>query len=119
MSSYVEFELEDGTTVLIEGDDSEGPIAKGGLVPASRDGEFGKTVVKAQKTFAEAVDHVRGAANQIVTKLRDLSDPPHEIEITFGLKASGELGNLVVGKGGLEANYTVKMKWDRSKEAKV
>ena len=54
---------------------------------------------------------MRGAASIIVKKLRSLSDPPDEMEVSFGLKASGELGNIVVGKGGLEANYTVTMKW--------
>jgi hypothetical protein len=110
MTRYIEFELIDGGTVIIE---AEGEPTEG-LVSASSPGEM---VEKAKDTFDEAIEHVRGAAGVIVRKLRSLTDPPDEMEVTFGLKASGELGNIVVGKGGVEANYTVTMKWSR-REAK-
>ena len=38
------------------------------------------------------------------------------MEITFGLKATGEVGNLAVGKVAGESNYQVKMVWRRSAE---
>ena len=104
MTRYIEFELEDGGTVIIEAGDEP----TGGLVKAATPGEM---VEKAKDSFDDAIEHVRGAAGIIVKKLRSLSDPPDEMEVSFGLKASGELGNIVVGKGGLEANYTVTMKW--------
>ena len=40
-----------------------------------------------------------------------LEKPPAEMEITFGLKATGEVGNLAVGKIAGESNYQVKMVW--------
>jgi hypothetical protein len=33
------------------------------------------------------------------------------LEISFSLKATGELGNVAVGKAGGEANYNVKLVW--------
>ena len=33
--------------------------------------------------------------------------------MTFGLKTTGEAGLFAVGKVGLEANYTVKLKWGK------
>jgi len=41
---------------------------------------------------------------------------PDEVEITFGLKASGELGSLVIAKAGVEANYSVKLTWKKAEQ---
>lgn len=111
MTRYIEFELMEGGTVIIEAEEE----SVGGVVTASSSGEL---VQKAKDSFDDAIEHVRGAAGIIVKKFRDLSDPPDEMEVSFGLKASGELGNIVVGKGGIEANYTVTIKWKREKQNK-
>jgi hypothetical protein len=72
---------------------------------------------KAGQRFETAVDSVRTSANALLGKLQDLSQKPDEIEVTFGLAASGELGgNFFVARAGLEANYTVKLVW-RNDEA--
>jgi hypothetical protein len=43
--------------------------------------------------------------------------------VQFGLKASGDLGSLAIGKVGSEANYAVTLKWKKeekkSEEAKA
>jgi hypothetical protein len=51
-----------------------------------------------------------------VNKLRALSDPPDEMEVSFSLKASGELGNIAIGKAGAEANYTVTLRWRKEEK---
>lgn len=38
-----------------------------------------------------------------------------QVEITFGVKAMGELGLFAVGKCGAEANYQVTLKWSNKK----
>lgn len=43
--------------------------------------------------------------------IQSLSHPPSDIEIAFGLKAAGELGNVVISKVNAEANYSVKLSW--------
>jgi hypothetical protein len=62
------------------------------------------------------MDTVRENAQALIDKVKQLSDPPDEVEVAFGLKATGELGNLAVAKVGAEANYTVKLTWKREEE---
>jgi len=40
------------------------------------------------------------------------------MEVTFGLKATGELGNFAVAKASAEASYTVTLTWKRKEESK-
>lgn len=103
MSRYVEFDLPDGSTVVIESDE-----LGGGVVKAARLGEVAE---RARETFEQAVENARNAALVIVDKVRGLYDSPDEIEVTFGLKASGELNTLVVAKAGIEASYSVRLTW--------
>lgn len=110
MAKYVEFQLQDGTTILIESAD-EKKSAGGGFVPTTRGGE--EPTEKAKVTFEQAVQSVRSSANLLVSKLRDLSQPPDEMEVTFSLKTSAEVGTLFVAKGGAEASYNVTLRWRR------
>jgi len=45
--------------------------------------------------------------------VRDIPDPSDEVKVTFGLQATGEVGNFAVAKVGTEASYTVKLTWKR------
>lgn len=108
MSHYLEFTLPDGSTVVIESDEPPRPSAEG-VVKASRG--IVEVTRQASETFEQAIENARKAALLIVNKLRGLHDSPAEVEVTFGLKASGELGTLVVAKAGVEASYTVKLTW--------
>lgn len=105
MSRYVEFVLPDGSKVVIESDEPEG-----GVVKATRG--IGDVTKQASETFEQAAENARKAALVVLDKVRGMSDySPDEVEITFGLKASGELGTLVVAKAGVEASYSVKLTW--------
>lgn len=111
MKRLIEFPLEDGDSILVEVDVDE--TEETGLVPASRGERTGADVpAKATMTFETAMEKVKPAAAAIVKKLRDLSDPPDEMEVEFGLKLSAEAG-AVVAAAGIEANYTVTLKWKR------
>jgi Trypsin-co-occurring domain 1 len=46
-----------------------------------------------------------------------LARAPTEVEVTFGLKATGEVGNIAIAKAGAEANIEVRLKWMRSSAA--
>ena len=102
MSRYVEFTLSDGSTVIIESDEDESGVVKAGL---------GDAVERAGEMFEQAIENARKSAMVIVDKMRELE--PDEVEVTFGLKASGELGNIVVAKAGVEASYSIKLKWKK------
>ncbi len=103
MASYIEYKLEDGTTVLIE---AEEPV--GGLAPAGRSAE-GVAKVQAKRTFEEALQGIKPWARTLRQQLENLA--ADEVEVTFGIKAVGEAGIFAVGKIGAEANYKVTLKW--------
>ncbi len=103
MATYIEYELEDGTTVLIESSEPES-----GVVRASRDKE-GNVIKKAGQKFEAALAGIKPWAAALRRQLDDLL--ADEIEVTFGVKAVGEAGNFAVGKVGAEANYEVTLKW--------
>ena len=121
MARYIQYQTADGGTVLVEVDDQADDLfPKAGVVQASRGSEAVKNAVeKVETVFEDAMDTVRQNAQTIIDKVRGgLTDPPDEVEVTFGLKAAGELGNFAVAKASAEANYTVKMKWKREEKGK-
>ncbi len=109
MAQYIQFQTEDGSSILIEVEETD----EMGVVKAGLRGKAEEAVAQATATFEEGLEIVRRNAAAFIKKLRGLSDPPDEIEVTFGLKATGELGNFAVAKAGAEASYTVKLKWKR------
>lgn len=110
MPTYVEYELEEGLTILIER--SEEQI---GFVKAARDSD-GNVIIHTTKKFDEALDSVQAQAALMRNKLKDLR--ADEVEVTFGLTTTGELGIFAVGKVGVEANYEVTLKWKNEEEGK-
>lgn len=111
--AYVKFELEDGTAVYIE----SGETHKGssGLIPGMR----GDAADQAALSFEKSVTAVRKMASTMMSNLREgFVEQPEEVQINFGLKASGELGSLVVARGGMEANYNVSLRWRSEKAEK-
>jgi len=111
MAHYLKYQTADGGIVLVEVE-SEAEVSHKGVVKAGRVGEkVQDTVDEVQTKFEDAMDTVRQNAQVIMDKVKGLSDKPDEVEVTFGLKATGELGNFAVAKVGAEANYTITMTW--------
>lgn len=110
--AYVKFELEDGTIIFIES--AETQKGTSGLIPGSR-GEHAADLPAI--AFDQSFDAVRKMAGAMLHTLQSgLEELPEEVSISFGLKASGELGSLVIGRGGMEANYNVSIRWRRTNE---
>jgi Trypsin-co-occurring domain 1 len=105
----VQFPLADGTFVLVESADI------GGQKPLTR-GLAGDAIQTAKVTFEEAIDRIKPAASVVMDKLRNLADPPDEIEVEFGLTLAAEAGALIA-KTSVEGNYTVTLKWSRLSKA--
>ncbi|MCK4450636.1 MAG: hypothetical protein KAX26_08595 [Anaerolineae bacterium] len=121
MPRYIKYQTADGGTVLVEVEgEAEAAIPKGGVVRAGRVEEAVQDAIAEVETrFEDAMDAIRQNAQTIIDKVRKgLTDPPDEVEVTFGLKAAGELGNFAVAKASAEANYTVKMTWKQEAEQK-
>lgn len=113
MSSYIKFELKDGTIVYIE--TTETPKGSSGLIPGGRAGDAAN-----QKaiSFDKAVEGVTKMASVLVENLRAQSEEePQDISISFGLKASADLGSLFVSRGSMEANYNVSVRWQKKDHA--
>ena len=108
--AYITFELEDGTTVNIETVD--GHRNSPGLIPSGREEETGKLAI----SFEKQIDGARKLAASMMKNFREgFSDNPSDIDISFGLKASGEVGGFLVSRAGPEATFSVSLHWrDRS-----
>src|SRR5208282_6064289 len=124
MTNYLRFASEEGEAadVLVEVDAAEDlPVASEenaglGLRQWARN-QAGEAVAVAQSGFEQAVRRAVSLNVQaFLAAAEALDKPPAEMEITFGLKATGEVGNLAVGKVAGESNYQVKMIWRRGPE---
>ena len=116
MSHYVEFTTADGATILVE--TAEEDTYKPGVVKAGLKEKAQEAVSQAKTSFEDGLEVIRHNADGFIKKVRSLSDPPDEVEVSFGLKATGELGNFAVAKAGAEASYTVTLTWKRKEESK-
>jgi hypothetical protein len=109
LTTYIEYDLGNGATILIEAPESE----EGSIIKASRgDGEVAKA--KAKKSFADALQDVRAQAKLLLDEIEELH--VNEAEIKFGINTVGELGNMAIGKIGVGVNYEVTLKWAKEKE---
>ncbi len=119
---YVEFPLEDGGSILIETPDVQEKV-QSGFVKSGQSDAAREAALPASRSFDASVENVRKAAELLVSKLRTITAPPDEMTVSFGLKASGDLGSLAIGKVGAESNYAVTLKWKKeerkSDEAKA
>jgi Trypsin-co-occurring domain 1 len=106
--------LEFGTgqdPVLVEVGDQEitsAPgIVKAGVADRLKDG-----VARAQVSFGDALTKLIDMnAGAFVRAVQRLEEVPDQIEVEFSIKATGELGNLAIGKLSGDANYSVKLTW--------
>jgi hypothetical protein len=111
MAQYVEYDLGDGATILIEMPEGEA----GGIVKAARgEGEIAKT--KAKKSFIDALKDIKAQARLLLKEIDELN--VSEADVKFGINTVGELGNLAIGKIGLGVNYEVTLKWVKPEEKK-
>lgn len=111
MAHYLRYQTGDGEIILVAVEGTA-EVLQEGVVKAGWVGEKAQdTVEKVQTKFEDAMNAVRQNAQVIMDKVKALSDKPDEVEVTFGLKATGELGNFAVAKASAEANYTITMTW--------
>jgi hypothetical protein len=109
--ALVKFKLEDGTTVYVES--AEAPRGSSGLLPGGK-GEHGDHQAI---SFDQSITVVRKMTAALIENLRKGQDQEaDEIQINFGLKASGEVDGLVVARGGMEANFNVMLRWHSDKD---
>ena len=108
MTTYIEYELDEKTTILVEAPEDVGS----GVVKASRAGD--KAPVKAEKTFREAWKSVKVQAKMLIAEVEDLH--VEEAEIKFGVNVTGSAGNVAIAQVGLGVNYEITLKWKKPTE---
>lgn len=112
MKRLVEFPLEDGSIVLIESDE---PEAKGPIVRGIGPREMAE---RAEQTFESALGRIKPVAGAVIAKLRDLSDPPEQVEIEFGIKLGAKAGAFITSADA-EATFKVTLTWKRAPKENV
>jgi hypothetical protein len=104
----IEYELQDGTTIMIEGDGDLVSDVPGPTIQAGGEKKPLRTVVKAQETFDKTVQSLEPTIGVIRSLITSVS--AYEAEVTFGVKLAGKTSIIIAG-GEIEANFVVKLKW--------
>ncbi len=101
MKQLVEYELEDGGTIIVEVDLPEAGIERAGR---------GDQIIKAKERFGEALEQIKPVAQTVFSKLGSLS--ADEIGVDFGIKLGAKAGTIIACADA-EANFTVRLTWKR------
>jgi hypothetical protein len=105
MVSFIKYDLDGGNEILIEVSDTTdvGEVINAGAISS--------VIKSAKSTFDYALNSAYLSVLQMQKKFNEFK--ADEVEVSFGLTATGEFGNNVfaISKSGVEANYLVKMKW--------
>jgi hypothetical protein len=108
MPNYIEYKLEDDSTVLIEVEE------RGGVVKASNKSDESKP---SKLNFKQAFASVRMSIKEVMSEFDNLH--VEEAEIKFGIKSTGEAGIFAIGKVGGEMNYEVTLKWKKPEKKPI
>jgi hypothetical protein len=108
MKRLVEFPTQDGGVIVAEIEDLEpaGGTTRRGLSTTS-------VVERTQTSFEDALDTAQPVASGLIGKLRDIADPPDEVQVEFGLSLSANVGAVLVAGASAGANYKVTLKWTK------
>jgi hypothetical protein len=106
MSNLIKFPLESGGFIYLEVAEAEG---ESGLVKAGRG-----LPEEARESFESAIGSLGPVTNAIISKLVNVSNPPDEASVEFGLTLKADAG-MVITKVGTEASFKVNLKWTRDK----
>lgn len=107
MKHLVEFTLENGSTVLMEAEDSN---SEEGIVPASPCSSSTGITKVSNKTFEESLEIIRPVADTIFNKLNNMCNKPEEIEVSFGISMNLKAGMFISANTG--SNLNVTLKWN-------
>ncbi|WP_079023031.1 CU044_2847 family protein [Streptomyces odonnellii] len=103
MTALMEFTTDSGATVLVE-------VARD--APGARPvGRGGNSLAQAGRTFDEALQGIRTAAESALAVFRGGSLRPDGVELEFGVKLVAEAG-AVIAKTSAEGHMTVKLSWN-------
>jgi hypothetical protein len=112
MVYYIAFSNPDGSKALVEVDESELSPAPGASVKAGLGERIKDAIGSAGTSLREALSNaMQSNAAALYASIQNLPTVPTEAEISFSLKATGEFGNVAVGKLSGDGNYSVRLVW--------
>ena len=106
------------TTTQIEADDE---VILVELTPVAGVRSVSVSTTDMLEKSKEAIDHamksMQGMAKKTVRAIKKIpiSERPHTVEVSFGLKLTAE-GGALVAKAGVEAAINVTMTWNRKED---
>lgn len=103
MKRFVQFELDEGGSVVVEVDE---PTVGG----AERVARADEVIKYTEGTLQSALDQIRPAADAVIAKLQSLSRQPEEIGVEFGIKLGAKAGAFLASADA-EATFKVTLKW--------
>lgn len=106
MKHLLEFQLEDGTPITVEVEDT-GPDGS-----VRRIGRTADLIEKSEQSFTEVINRVRPAAEAVLSAFQSL-EQPEEIKIEFGIKFNAKAG-VIIASVDSEATFKVALKWSNS-----
>lgn len=108
MGQLVEFDLNDGGTILVEVHETtrtDGPVTRG------LGGD--QVTERARHTFEDALQHVEPVAQAVITRLCGMAQPPDEMQVEFGVDLHAEAGAFIAAASAT-ANFKIAMTWRRT-----
>jgi hypothetical protein len=111
MLSYLRFETDDGVPIILEAEVDELPEETGPQKAGLPD-RLRQTIATTQEAVEQAIQAImRYHGRVFASAIKGLENKPDEAELSFGLKAAGELGNFVITRISGEVNYGVRLVW--------
>lgn len=105
MSQLVEFPLESGGSILVQGPDNDFAAVTRGFR------EQGAQVTeRAQESFERVIGRIGPAADALLASLTELVHSPDEVLVEFSVQLSAEAGAVIASLGST-ANFKVALKW--------
>lgn len=111
MKHLVEFTLENGSTLLMEAEDS---ISEEGTVFASSHPSSHGITKVSNKTFEESIEIIKPVTDTILNKLKDTYNKPDEIEVSFGISMDFKAGMFISANTG--SSFNVTLKWNNKNQ---
>ncbi len=113
MKKIFEYPVESrkGDSILVEVDELE-TATDDGIELVSRTAD--KLIEKAQETFEATVRKmIKPMAESVLTGLDEVSKPPDNVTLEFGIKMGGQLGSSIIACGSADVNCKVTLTWSK------
>lgn len=91
----------------------EFPAPQGGLAPVANP-TVEEQIARSRRAIEKAMETIQYMADKVQSTIGAISEPPHSIEVEFGITFNAEAG-AVLAKAGSECSISVKLAWERER----